>query len=61
MPWVRFSQDFDYVPPERRGLATIAYKAGSKCNVTRRCAGMAIAGGKAVKISAVEQMGERSI
>ncbi len=46
MTWVHFTNDFDWKPSQP---VTIAYKAGSTKNVTRRCAERAIADGKAVK------------
>ena len=45
MPWVRFTEDFDWNPAPR---STIAYKAGMIQNVTRRCQEAARAAGKVV-------------
>lgn len=47
MPWIKFSEDFDFSPAASKGLATIAYKAGMRRNVTRECAEKALAAGKA--------------
>jgi hypothetical protein len=46
MPWVRFTADFDWYPPERRGHWCKAYKAGTVDLVTSPCAAAAIAAGK---------------
>lgn len=45
MAWVKFTEDFDWWPSPQ---VTIAYKAGMTLNVTRRCAEIAKAKGKAV-------------
>lgn len=45
MPWIRFTRDFDYSPPEKGGRVTIAYRAGTVANVTRACADAAMARG----------------
>ncbi|ESX78246.1 hypothetical protein X757_08985 [Mesorhizobium sp. LSHC414A00] len=44
--WVRFCGDYEYRQPS----FTIDYKAGTECNVTRNCAEMAVASGKAVRL-----------
>lgn len=46
--WVRFTADFDFSPVALGGRSTTAYKAGMVLNVTRECADLAIAAGKAV-------------
>ena len=45
MVWVKFTSDFDFSPAARKGLVTVAYKAGVTENVTRECADKAIAAG----------------
>lgn len=47
MPWVRFTRDFRWNPPERGGRVTIAYPAGAVLLVRRCCADDAIASGAA--------------
>lgn len=47
MPWVAFSADFDWYPPERNGRWMCAYKAGSILLVTTPCARAARAACKA--------------
>lgn len=47
MVWVKFTLDFDFSPAARKGLVTIAYKAGVTENVTRECADKAVAAGRA--------------
>lgn len=47
--WVRFTADFDFSPAAHGGRVTLAYKAGTLDNVTRECADLAIAAGRAVK------------
>ncbi|RUM99032.1 hypothetical protein EET67_05175 [Pseudaminobacter arsenicus] len=47
MAWVRFESDMDWSP--RHGV-TVAYKAGMTQNVTARCATLAVAAGKAVRM-----------
>lgn len=51
MPWVRFTKDFDYSPAAKKGWVTLAYKAGAVHNVTRNCAELALAAGKAEEIN----------
>lgn len=51
MPWIKFSEDFDFSPAASKGLSTLAYKAGTKANVTRECAEKALAAGKAKEAS----------
>lgn len=46
--WVRFTADFDFSPAAFGGRSTTAYRAGMEMNVTRECADIAIAAGKAV-------------
>ena len=48
MPWVRFTQRFDYKPKPN---VCIAYKADGKYLVKQDCADKAIAAGKAVEIN----------
>lgn len=48
MPWVRFTADFDWYPPERNGRYCIAYKSGMELLVTTPCAVAAETAGKAV-------------
>ena len=38
MPWFDFTSDFNWSPPEKKGLVTIAYKAGQSLNVREICA-----------------------
>lgn len=45
--WIKFTQPFDFSPAVRKGMVTIAYKAGMRRNVTQECADKAIAAGKA--------------
>lgn len=47
MAWVRFTDDYDFRPTYG---VKIAYKAGMTQNVTRACATLAIAAGKAVRM-----------
>jgi hypothetical protein len=47
MPWVRFTENFDF---SHRYGSTTAYKAGMVLNVTRRCAGAALAAKRAVRL-----------
>ena len=50
---VRFTADFDWAPPERRGLVTLAYRASSAVRLVRRqCGEAAIAAGKAEAVAA---------
>lgn len=46
MPWVRFTEKFDYHVPGKP--VTIAYKPGQVKNVTTPCAKQAKASGKAI-------------
>ena len=48
MPWVRFTGNFDWYPPERNGRYCLAYKVGTVALVTTPCATAAKAAGKAV-------------
>lgn len=41
MPWVRFTADFDYTPPNRRGV-TYEYLSGQARRVTRECKRQAV-------------------
>lgn len=50
MPWVRFVRAFDWDPPERRGLTTIAFAAGEPVCVRIACAAAAVAAGAAVRV-----------
>lgn len=47
--WVRFVSSFDFSPVAHGGRVTVAYKAGTVENVTRECADLALAAGKAEK------------
>lgn len=47
MPWVRFTEDFNWHVPAYKGRVTVAFKSGTTKFVTREAAGAAIAGGKA--------------
>jgi hypothetical protein len=60
MPWVRFTEDFDFSPAARKGHVTIAYKAGMVQNVTRECANKAAARKKAVATKAPRKADENS-
>lgn len=53
MPWLEFTQDFDFTPPEERRV-TIAYKAGSTVFVPTAHADAAIASGAAIKAKKVK-------
>ena len=48
MPWVYFTKDFDWYPPELNGRFCLAYKAGTIALVTTPCAVAAKAARKAV-------------
>lgn len=57
MPWVRFSESFDWKPPRTwrgrpyaRGRLMLSYFAGQRCNVPTACAEEALAKGVAVKV-----------
>lgn len=50
--WLRFTGWFDFSPPERRGLVTISYRAGTVAFVRRCCADLAISTGRDVAASA---------
>lgn len=47
MPWVRFVEPFNWMPPERGGRVSQVYEAGAVVNVTRACADAALEAGKA--------------
>lgn len=47
MPWIEFTDDFDFTVPNRAGRITIVYKRGMVENVTRECADQARAAKKA--------------
>lgn len=47
MPWVKFTDDFDWYPPERNGRYCVAYRAGMSLLVTTPCAIAAVDAGKA--------------
>ncbi len=55
MPWLRFTDKFNWVQP---GF-TIAYKAGMHLNVTRACADEAVERGVAVRTAAPKQTPKR--
>lgn len=57
MPWVRFTQSFDYKPMPN---VCIAYKAGGEYLVKQDCVVQAIAAGKAVKINRKKQTDDAS-
>lgn len=46
---VRFTRNFSYRPPERRGR-TIAFKAGMEKTVKRHCGNAAVAAGRAIEV-----------
>jgi hypothetical protein len=50
-PWVEFTENFDFSPAALKGMSTLAYKKGTKANVTRECAEKAIAAKKAKEVS----------
>ena len=47
---VRFTDNFDFRPPERKGRTTIAYKRGMEKTVRRICGEEAIGKGKAFEV-----------
>lgn len=47
MPWVRFAENFDFRPPEKRNVC-IAFKAGTTKFVRSICAAQAVGAGKAI-------------
>lgn len=47
--WIRFTRNFDWEPPELKGRAVTAYKAGMERFVRRNCAEAALAAGAAVR------------
>ncbi|WP_442580718.1 hypothetical protein ACSBOB_01575 [Mesorhizobium sp. ASY16-5R] len=47
MPWVRFTDDFDFKP---KPAVTLAYLRGDECNVTTACRDAALAAGKGVPL-----------
>ena len=49
MPYVRFSRAFDWNPPERHGMTTLAYEAGKIYSVRTECARAAVAAGAATR------------
>ena len=51
MPWVRFTADFDFSPAAKHGHVTTAFKAGQVHFVTRECATLSVAAGKAKRAS----------
>lgn len=48
MPWIRFIENFDDIPPDRP-RSMVAYKKGSTHNVPRRVRDAALASGKGVR------------
>ena len=46
MPWIKFSDNFDWNPEPHSGRVTIAYKRGMRLLVNTPCAEAAIATGK---------------
>lgn len=59
MPWVRFTADFDFHPPARRGRVVIAYKSGMILLVAQACADMAVTSGKATRTQRPYHGGKR--
>lgn len=51
MPWIAFTRDFDWSPPEKKGRVSIAYKSGMTLFVRRTCAEEAIAAGAAEPVT----------
>lgn len=51
---VRFTQDFDWYPPEKNRQVHIAFKRGMELLVRRQCARDAIAAGAAVPLTSQE-------
>lgn len=49
--WVRFTQDFAWSPPEKRGRVIIEYRTGMTLFVRRKCAEKAIAAGVAEAVT----------
>ena len=45
MPWIEFTDDFDFIPPNERRV-TLSNKAGQVKNVTTECANAAKDAGK---------------
>ena len=56
---VRFTENFDWDPPEKNGRVTLAFKAGEK-TVRRECGEAAIAAGKAVEVGGDDGATNRS-
>jgi len=50
MPWVRFTDDFNWHVPRYKGRVTVAFKKGTTKFVTRAAAAEAVAKGKAEPI-----------
>ena len=50
MPWLKFTDRFDFDVPRYNGRVTIAYKANTTMLVTRACADAAVAAGKAKRV-----------
>lgn len=49
---VRFTRDFDWRVPERKGRVTLAYKAGQEVTVRRVCGEAAVKAGAAEEVEA---------
>jgi hypothetical protein len=47
MPWVRFTDNFNWHVPTYKGRVTVAFKKGTTKFVTRACAAEALGKGKA--------------
>ena len=55
MPWITFTDDFDFSPAAKGGRVTTAYKRGMTMNVTRECAELAIAKAKAKRAASARR------
>lgn len=47
MPWIRFTEAFNWHVPKYKGRVTVSFKLGTTKFVTRDCAAKALAAGKA--------------
>lgn len=59
MPWVTFTQDFNFSPGALGGRVSTAYKSGMTQNVTRECADIAIGAGKAKRAANPRRIAEK--
>ncbi len=57
MPWLLFTSDFDFVPPEKP-MVCVSYKRGMVQFVRRICATIALAQGKAVAAERPNAIGQ---